>query len=118
EADLERVRAVARAAPGAAIRLDANQGFGAEEALAFLRACLSARVLVELLEQPVPRDDWEALREVTRRSPVPVIADEAVVDARAALRVAAEGAAHGINIKLAKAGLLGALQIIRSEEHT
>jgi L-alanine-DL-glutamate epimerase-like enolase superfamily enzyme len=49
---------------------------------------------------------------VTRRSPVPVIADEAVVDARDALRVAATGAAHGINIKVAKAGLLGALQII------
>ena len=43
---------------------------------------------------------------------MPVIADEAVVDAKAALRVAATGAAHGINIKVAKAGLLGALQIV------
>ncbi|HEU4754882.1 MAG TPA: enolase C-terminal domain-like protein, partial [Armatimonadota bacterium] len=32
--------------------------------------------------------------------------------ARPPLRVAATGAAHGINIKLAKAGMLGALQII------
>jgi L-Ala-D/L-Glu epimerase len=112
EADLERVRAVSRAAPGAGIRLDANQGFGPDEALAFLRDCQSAGVPVELMEQPVPRDDWEGLAAVTRRSPVPVIADEAVVDAQAALRVAATGAAHGINIKVAKAGLLGALQIV------
>jgi L-Ala-D/L-Glu epimerase / N-acetyl-D-glutamate racemase len=112
EADLERVCAVSRAAPGAGIRLDANQGFDVEEALAFLRNCASRSVPVELLEQPVPAGDWEGLSAVTRRSPVPVIADEAVVDARAALRVAATGAAHGVNIKLAKAGLLGALQII------
>jgi L-alanine-DL-glutamate epimerase-like enolase superfamily enzyme len=110
--DLARVRAVAAAAPGAGIRLDANQGFGAEEALAFLADCARAGVPVEIMEQPVPRDDWDALAEVTRRSPVPVIADEAVVDERAALRVAATGAAHGINIKVAKAGLVGALQII------
>jgi L-alanine-DL-glutamate epimerase-like enolase superfamily enzyme len=110
--DLERVRAVSAASPGVQIRLDANQGFGAEEALAFLAACARAGVPVELMEQPVPRDDWDGLAEVTRRSPVPVIADEAVVDPKAALRVAATGAAHGINIKVAKAGLLGALQII------
>jgi L-Ala-D/L-Glu epimerase len=112
EEDLERVLAVSRAAPGARIRLDANQAFGVEEALAFVGDCVGAGVPVELLEQPVPREDLEGLAAVTQRSPVPVIADEAVVDARAALRLAATGAAHGINIKLAKAGLLGALEII------
>lgn len=112
EEDLERARRVSRSAPGAGIRLDANQGFAVEEALAFLGDCEKLGIPVELLEQPVPRDDWEGLAEVTRRSPVPVIADEAVIDARAALRVAATGAAHGINIKVAKAGLLGALRII------
>ena len=110
--DLARVRSVSQAAPGAGIRLDANQGFTAPEALEFLRACAAAGVPVEIIEQPVPRDDWEALAEVTRRSPVPVIADEAVIDARAALHLASTQAAHGINIKVAKAGLLGALQII------
>lgn len=111
--DLERVRAVSAAAPGAGIRLDANQGFAADEALAFLRDCVRLGIPVEMMEQPVPKDDWDALAAVTRGSTVPVIADEAVVDARAALRVAATGAAHGVNIKLAKAGLLGALQIIQ-----
>lgn len=112
DADLRRVLAVSQAAPGAGIRLDANQGFAPAEALAFLAECERAGVPVEIMEQPVPRDDWDGLAEVTRGSRVPVIADEAVVDARAALRVAASGAAHGVNIKVAKAGLLGALQII------
>jgi len=38
EADLERVLAVHRAAPGAGIRLDANQGFDSPGALAFVRS--------------------------------------------------------------------------------
>jgi L-alanine-DL-glutamate epimerase-like enolase superfamily enzyme len=112
EADFRRVRAVAAAAPDSAVRLDANQGFAAKEALAFLDRCLEAGVRVELMEQPVHRDDWDALAAVTRSSPVPVFADEAVVNPQAAVRLAAMGAAHGINIKVAKAGLRGALQII------
>lgn len=112
DADLARVLAVSGAAPGAGIRLDANQGFQAKEALEFLAACERHGVPVELMEQPVHRDDWDSLAEVTRGSAVPVIADEAVVDAAAALRLAATGAAHGINIKVAKAGMLGALRIV------
>ena len=110
--DLERVLAVAAGAPGAGIRLDANQGFDAAGALAFLRECERLAIPVEIMEQPVPKEDVEALAEVTRHSAVPVIADEAVVDARAALKLASAGAAHGFNIKLAKAGILGALEII------
>lgn len=112
ELDFTRVLAVSQAAPGAGIRLDANQGFAPDEAVSFVQRCLDAGVPVEIMEQPVPCDDWDALAAVTRSCPVPVIADEAVVDARAALRVASTGAAHGVNIKVAKAGLIGALQII------
>jgi L-alanine-DL-glutamate epimerase-like enolase superfamily enzyme len=110
--DHARVLAVAAAAPHASIRLDANQAFDAPQALAFVRTCLARGVAVEIIEQPVPADDWEGLAAVTRESPVPVIADETVIDAAAALRVAATGAAHGVNIKVAKAGLLGALRIV------
>ncbi len=112
DADFARVAAVVEAAPGALIRLDANQAFTADTALRFLRRCLDAGVEVELVEQPVPRDDWDGLRAMTRESPVPVIADESVVDAAAAIKVAELGAAHGVNIKVAKAGLFGALDII------
>jgi len=110
--DDARVRAIAAAAPGVPLRLDGNQGFQPEGALAFVNALLAAGVLVEILEQPVDRSDWEGLAEVTRRSPVPVIADEAVLTPEDAIRIAASGAAHGINVKLAKSGILGSLAII------
>src|SRR3989442_9552956 len=81
-------------------------------ALPIFRNLVDAGIGVELIEQPVDRDDWEALAHVTGRSPVPVIADEAVLTPGDALRVAATGAAHGINIKLAKSGIAGARAII------
>jgi L-alanine-DL-glutamate epimerase-like enolase superfamily enzyme len=110
--DLERVRAIAAAAPGVRLRLDANQAFTADGALALLADCVRYSLPIELVEQPVPAEDWEALAAVTAGSSVPVIADEAVVHPADALRIASTGAAHGINIKVAKAGLLGALQIM------
>ena len=112
EEDEARVHAIAAAAPGLPLRLDGNQGFAPEAALTFVRNLVDAGIGVELLEQPVDRADWEALAHVTGRSPVPVIADEAVLTPGDALRVAATGAAHGINIKLAKSGIAGSLAII------
>lgn len=110
--DEARVRAIAAAAPGVPLRLDGNQGFHPEAALSFVRGLVESGIPVELLEQPVDCADWEALAAVTRHSPVPVIADEAVLIPADALRVAATGAAHGVNIKLAKSGIAGALEII------
>ncbi|MBI3909361.1 MAG: dipeptide epimerase [Armatimonadetes bacterium] len=112
EVDEARVRAVAAAAPDARLRLDANQSFTPETALRLVSRLLEAGIPVELLEQPVPKDDWEALAAVTRACPVPVIADEAVQSVAQAMCVARTGAAHGINIKLAKCGPLAALEII------
>src|SRR5437763_1028514 len=86
----------AAAAPGAPLRLDGNQGFQPAGALEFVNRLLAAGVPVELLEQPVDRSDWDGLARVSSRSPVPVIADEAVLTPAEALRVAATGAAHGI----------------------
>src|SRR5205823_9524969 len=69
--DEARVRAIAEAAPGIPLRLDGNQGFAPEAALSFVRSLLDAGVVVELIEQPVDRADWEGLAAVSRRSPVP-----------------------------------------------
>jgi L-alanine-DL-glutamate epimerase-like enolase superfamily enzyme len=112
EEDAARVRAIAERCPGVRLRLDANQGFAPAEAVSFVAALQAARVDVELLEQPVAKEDWEGLAWVTARSPVPVIADEAIQSPADAIRVAATGAAHGVNIKLAKSGIRGALEIV------
>jgi L-alanine-DL-glutamate epimerase-like enolase superfamily enzyme len=73
-----------------------------------LRFAREARHLVSLLEQPVPADDLDAMAAVTRESPLPVFADESVQDVSDALRIAAKGAANGLNVKLMKLGGLAA----------
>ena len=52
------------------------------------------------------------MRFLRQRTHIPVFADEAVVSAADAVRVFEAEAADGVNIKVAKSGLLGALDII------
>jgi L-alanine-DL-glutamate epimerase-like enolase superfamily enzyme len=69
-------------------------------------------VPLELVEQPTPKEDLAALDAVAARSPVPIFADESVKSPEDALRVVTETRAHGINVKIMKAGISGALDII------
>jgi L-alanine-DL-glutamate epimerase-like enolase superfamily enzyme len=101
EEDVRRVLAVHDALPGLALRLDAEQSYTVQQALDVARA-LEGKL--EMLEQPTPADDLDALREVTRRSPVPVLADESATRPTAALEVAGRRAAHGLSVKLAVCG--------------
>ena len=99
--DDQRILAMLRAeVPAARIRVDANTGWTAEQTLSLLPMLQDYEV--ELIEQPVPADDYDGLREVTQASPIPIIADESC-------RIAADveklvGCVHGVNIKLAKCG--------------
>jgi L-alanine-DL-glutamate epimerase-like enolase superfamily enzyme len=112
EGDVERVLAVSEIAPEADFILDANQGYGPEEAVACAKRLLERRVSFKLFEQPVEKGDLAGLKYVTERSGVPVAADESVVSPEDAREVIATSAAHVINIKVAKSGLLGALAIM------
>jgi L-alanine-DL-glutamate epimerase-like enolase superfamily enzyme len=99
--DVRRVQAVHDALPYTTLRLDADQGYTAQQALDVARA-LEGKI--EMLEQPTPAADLEALREVTRRSPVPILADESVAGPPSALDIASRRAAHGLSVKLATCG--------------
>lgn len=100
--DVRRVRAVCDALPGITVRLDADGGYETEEAIAVARA-LEGRL--EMLEQPVdPDKPIRTLRQVTERSPVPILADQSIVGARTAMTVASTHAADGLSIKLATCG--------------
>ncbi len=111
--DLSRVRAVHRAAPRALLVVDANQAFSASAAIAFADALIHHRLPVRYLEQPVERHDWEGLAEVRRRSPLPIIVDESADDVQAVQHMIKHHLTDSINIKLAKSGLLHALEIMR-----
>jgi L-alanine-DL-glutamate epimerase-like enolase superfamily enzyme len=77
--DVERVQAVrAAVGPDLRIRLDANQGWSAREAVSVIGALEDAGLGVELVEQPVPAADLDALAWVTARVATPVMADESV----------------------------------------
>src|SRR3546814_8709014 len=77
--DIERVRAIYAAVEGRALlRLDANQGWTAKQAVYAMQALEDAGVRLELLEQPVKAQDIDGLKYVTDRVHTPVMADESV----------------------------------------
>jgi len=111
ELDYKRVLAVKRLAPRCDIYLDANQGYMAEQTLSFLKLLKGAGIRPALIEQPVPKRDWEGLKKVTRLSGIPVCADESVSSLADAVKVIREKAAQVINIKLMKFGVFQAREI-------
>lgn len=106
--DVARIAAVASAAPGVTLRVDANQAWTAKHALGVLDRVESMGLRVELLEQPVPAADLAAMAAITARTSIPVMADESVHSASDVVRVAEAGAADIVNVKLAKCGGLDA----------
>ncbi|MBF0122401.1 MAG: dipeptide epimerase [Candidatus Omnitrophica bacterium] len=111
--DLLRVKAVARLAPRAKIILDANQAYDSRRMLEFLSMLRSVHIVPQLLEQPVPRDDWEGLAELTRESGILVCADESVKSLEDARKAVGLQAVSAINIKFMKSGILEAEEIVR-----
>jgi L-Ala-D/L-Glu epimerase len=96
--DVERIAAVRKAAPGAELIVDANEGWNAGNLGPNLAACAAAGVT--LVEQPLPAADDEALAAIAR--PIPVCADESVHDRASLARLV--GRYDAVNIKLDKAG--------------
>jgi L-alanine-DL-glutamate epimerase-like enolase superfamily enzyme len=93
---LEAIRSIYRGT----IRVDANEGWEPERAVAVLREI--DRFGIEFCEQPVAAGSPEKLRYVRERSPVPILADESC-------RISADiaglaGCVDGIVIKLVKCG--------------
>jgi L-alanine-DL-glutamate epimerase-like enolase superfamily enzyme len=109
--DVERVRAIHGAAPDAPLILDGNGGYSADYALELMALLQQNSIPIALLEQPVPRDDWEGLLQVARWAGAPVAADESLASAADALRIVQEHAAQVVNIKLMKCGITEALDI-------
>ncbi|MDE2510987.1 MAG: dipeptide epimerase, partial [Elusimicrobia bacterium] len=109
--DLARVRAARRGAPKARLILDGNQGLTPRGSLRLLEAVLKEGGTVDLLEQPVRKDDLKGMAFVSRRASVPVAADESVGTPAQAARVLELGAATAVNIKLAKSGVARGLEI-------
>jgi L-alanine-DL-glutamate epimerase-like enolase superfamily enzyme len=112
EADLARISAIVEAAPGSPLVLDGNAGIGRQEASRLVRGLRSRGIAPELLEQWLAKDDLEGMRALRVESGWKVAADESVTTAADARLVAKARAADVINIKLMKAGVSEALDVV------
>jgi L-alanine-DL-glutamate epimerase-like enolase superfamily enzyme len=93
--DVERVRAV-RSVTDLPLQVDVNEYWSLDEALEYL-----PQMDLQYCEQPLPAGSGDG-PELKRKSPVPIFVDE---DCHTLEDVAAcAERAHGVNIKLAKAG--------------
>ena len=104
DTDARALEQVALAAPGARLRVDANAGYTAAEAIALARSCERLGLGVECWEQPCAAADLDGMARVAEAVRAPVIADESVKgldDLRALVRLRF---ADGVNLKLAKTG--------------
>ncbi len=103
--DVERVKAIHAAVDGRAlIRLDANQGWTAKQAVYALQTLEDAGVRLELVEQPVKAQDLDGLKYVTERVHTPIMADESVFGPTEVVELIRMRAADIINVKLMKTG--------------
>lgn len=95
--DIEMVTAL-RKHTDAIFRVDANAGWTLEEALE--KIPLLKALGVELVEQPLAKDNWEGMKILYAQSSLPLFADESCVGEADVEKCHLHF--HGINIKLTK----------------
>ncbi|NOY36557.1 MAG: dipeptide epimerase [Chlorobi bacterium] len=105
--DKEAIEAI-RSVSNKPIRVDVNEGWKDKEK-AIREIEWLANQGIEFIEQPMPVGMLNETRWLRERSPVPIVADEAVNTSADVLKIA--GAYDGINIKLMKSG--GLLEAFR-----
>lgn len=104
-ADATRIgAALAHVAGRAMLRVDANQGYQPDEAIAFAHAVPTAGI--ELFEQPCRAGDWDAHLRVARDCPLPLMLDEGIYDEFDIDEAARLQAARFVKVKLMKFGTL------------
>ena len=109
--DVARLAAIREARPDARLRVDANAAWAPEEAVERLRRLEPYEL--EMVEQPVARDDITGMGYVQAHTQVPVVADESVQTLGDVEQLAAAGV-RGINLKLMKVGgLAPGLRMVR-----
>ncbi len=89
-----------RAHTDAVFRVDANAGWTLAEALDLIPRLKALGV--ELVEQPLAKDDWAGMQVLFEKSVLPLFADEACVAEKDVEQC--RNHFHGINIKLTKCG--------------
>lgn len=114
--DVLRIKAI-REAVGNEIplRIDANQGWGVEEAIETLKAL--APYDIQHCEEPIARWAFMQLPRVKQESPIPIMSDESCGDEHDVERLIQLKACDYMNIKLGKSGgIYKGLQMVKLAE--
>ncbi|KAK8711923.1 hypothetical protein V6N13_147179 [Hibiscus sabdariffa] len=115
-ADIGVLQAVRAGHPHCSFILDANEGYTPKEAIEVLHILNEEGVSPILFEQPVHRDDWRGLGDVSNvarhKYGISVVADESCRDMIDIQKLMEENLVDVINIKLSKFGVLGILEIV------
>jgi len=111
--DVERIVAIDNSLDdNIKLRLDANQGWTAQESVKLLHALEKQEIIAEFIEQPVAADDIEGLKYIKERVQTPLLADESIFSVKDARKLLEMQAIDYVNIKLAKtAGITQALEL-------
>lgn len=103
EKDIQKIRLIReRLGDQFKLRVDANQGYRADQAIKILRRMETFDL--ESIEQPVPAYDIDGMRQIAEALDTPIMADESVFGLQDAFRVISRRAADVINIKVGKVG--------------
>lgn len=107
--DIGIVKAL-RESTDAILRVDANAAWDLDTALQLIPQL--KELGVELVEQPLAKDNWEGMKTLYKESSLPLFADEACVFEQDVEKC--KDHFHGINIKLTKcSGITPALRMIK-----
>lgn len=108
DGDIEVIREL-RKHTDSIFRVDANAGWQLDEAMEKIKVL--ADLDVELIEQPLAKDNWDGMKILYNNSPIPLIADESCVFENDVEKCV--GYFNGINIKLTKcSGITPAIRMI------
>jgi o-succinylbenzoate synthase len=103
--DIERIAAIRKAVgEEIVLRVDANQGWKAKEAVRIICEMEDMGLNIDLVEQPVNAHDFDGMKFVTANVATPILADESVFSVEDAVKIILEHGADLINIKLMKTG--------------
>lgn len=113
--DEARLQAIRSARPDARLRVDANAGWTFDEAVRQVQRL--EQYDLEMIEQPLPKDQIAAMGELQKLTHLPLVADESVQTLQDVEHLAAAGV-RGINLKLMKVGGLssGLRMLTRARE--
>lgn len=103
--DIQRIKEIKSVAgEEVVLRLDANQGWNAKQAIAFIQEMEKQEMNIEFVEQPVPQHDMSGLKFVKNNVNTPIMADESIFSPIDAFQLLKNEAVDLLNIKLMKSG--------------